>query len=230
MAQMEDFMFKLKLCVLWLNFINCYYVFSWSTRWILKLSRSFSDCFKSFSNTSFRSKGAVTSLKWSYNQYVACYYNQYARWIHCMRIFVFVVIRLKFLTWASKPTGLSPPIVLSCSDWLPFKLGKVWESRYSGHGMSRDPNCVIDKFSAGHVRRGRHGSGNCRSSGAGYWLTELRASWWKWVRIGPIICSGWTGYWTTTHCCLAANHPRVLYKQQRLSQSVLVVQCQTTAS
>ena len=121
MAQMEDFMFKLKLCVLWLNFINCYYVFSWSTRWILKLSRSFSDCFKSFSNTSFRSKGAVTSLKWSYNQYVACYYNQYARWIHCMRIFVFVVIRLKFLTWASKPTGLSPPIVLSCSDWLPFE-------------------------------------------------------------------------------------------------------------
>ena len=173
----------------------------------------------------------MTSLKWSYNQY-AKPHNQYVAWYynHCMRIFCFAFLRLKFSTWASKPAGLSPPIVLLCSDWLPLS----WESSESpdirAMAMARDPICVIDKFSAGHVRQGRHGSGNCRSSGAEYWLTELRASWWKWVRIGPIICSGWTGYWTTTHCCLAANHPRVLYKQQRLSQSVLVVQCQTTAS
>ena len=189
------------------------------SRWILKLSRSFPICFKSFSNISFRSKRAVTSLKWSYNQYVAWYYNQYVlfsrnnqyvKWIHCMRIFWFAFVRLKFLTWASKPRGLSPPIVLLCSGWLPFELGKFWESRYSGYGDGKRPHLCHRVQRAGHVRRRRHGSGNC-SSGAGYWLTELRASWWKWVRIGPIICSGWAGYWTTTHCCLAANHPRVYW-------------------
>ena len=127
-----------------------------------------------------------------------------------MRIFDFVVVRLKFLTWASKPRWASPPIVLLCSDWLPFELGKFWESRYSGYGDGKRPHLCHRVQRAGHVRRRRHGSGNC-SSGAGYWLTELRASWWKWVRIGPIICSGWAGYWTTTLCCLAANHPRVLY-------------------
>ena len=178
------------------------------SRWILKLS-TFPICFKSFLNTSFRSKRAVTSLKWSYNQYAECWYNQYVAWYynHCMRIFCFAFLRLKFSTWASKPRGLSPPIVLLCSGWLPFELGKFWESKYSGYGDGKRPHLCHRVQRAGHVRRRRHGSGSC-SSGAGYWLTELRASWWKWVRIGPIICSGWAGYWTSTHCCLADQSPK----------------------
>ena len=116
------------------------------SRWILKLSRSFPICFKSFSNISFRSKRAVTSLKWSYNQYAECWYNQYVAWYynHCMRIFCFAFLRLKFSTWASKPRGLSPPIVLLCSDWLPLS----WESSESpdirAMAMARDPICVIE--------------------------------------------------------------------------------------
>ena len=115
------------------------------SRWILKLS-TFPICFKSFSNTSFRSKRAVTSLKWSYNQYAECWYNQYVAWYynHCMRIFDFVVLRLKFLTWASKSRWASPPRLFYYAV-TGFPLS--WESSESkdirAMAMSRDIICVI---------------------------------------------------------------------------------------
>ena len=108
--------------------------------------------------------------------------------------------------------GLPPDCFIM--QWLaPLELGKFWESRYSGYGDGKRPHLCHRVQRAGHVRRRRHGSGNC-SSGAEYWLTELRASWWKWVRIGPIICSGWAGYWTSEllhTVVLLTSHPRVLY-------------------